>query len=129
MPHGPKPIVTPSGIKAGDAYLVRPAVIGVSVSTNSQLSMLAWTSVGVVALSATLWCIAVAALRDGLPDALTMMTGLSLALIALSMPGRSSVRWRVEALTVSGPVTVYWSTDYDECLREANNLVAILFPQ
>lgn len=129
MPHGPKPIVTRFLVKAADACVARTGVVGVRVVQIPPQPVLIWRAIGLAGICALCYAPCAAILQYQPPDGLTLLVAFAAILFGFGLHARVTRGWTVELLTWSGATSVYWSTDYDQCCAEANELAAILFPQ
>ncbi len=124
------PVITPQAIDAGDMVIGRGAVAGVSLryvpATGSRWLRVAATVGGVAtAIVAAAWSLNATPLF--VPAYLCLSLAACVAVAwGLSAAPAVDAHWRVDLLTISGPVAVYHSPDQVSASRVATDLAATI---
>ena len=129
-PRSTPPLITPQAIDAGDTVVSRGAVAGVTLQ-YVPASGSRWLSVAVSVAGVATALVAVAGSLNATP--IFAPAYLCLAITAcvavawgLSPAPAVAAHWRVDLLTIAGPVAVYHSSDQTAASRVATDLAATI---
>jgi hypothetical protein len=129
--HRPAPpVILPQSIDAGDTVISRGAVVGVTLQYVPGNGM-HWTracSAGGALLILVAAGIGATQAASPLTPAHFCVAFAALVAVAWAMHPATSfaAHWRVELLTIAGPVAVYHSPSQADASRVANDLAAII---
>jgi len=129
-PRSTPPLITPQAIDAGDTVVSRGAVAGVTLQ-YVPASGSPWLSVSVIVGGLATGLVAMAGSLDATrifaPAYVCLAIAACVAFVwGLSPAPAVAAHWRVDLLTIAGPVAVYHSPDQAAASRVATDLAATI---